>query len=270
MNKIIQWNCRGCVHNASEIKLLIQEHSPMCLVLQETHFKRGQSYSIKDYSVVRNDFINENRACGGVAIFLRNDVFFTNVNLASNLQVLAVKIHAPINVTLCNVYLPNSNWNIQEIQNIEEQLQAPYIFVGDFNAHNTLWGSTKTDSGGHKLETWLNTDDIALLSTGSPTHFNEKSNSFSAIDLSFATYDLLTKLTWKVDEDLHNSDHYPIIIELDTPLTHTEYRTPIRWNFKNADWQKFSDSLVSPTTLSLNEITNSILTAATISIPKTS
>lgn len=187
----------------------------MCLVLQETHLKPNQPYSLKGYSIARRDVRNHLRSHGGVAIISRSDVVFSELNIVSDLQIVAIKIISPVNMTLCNIYLPNAAWTIEQIDHIIEQLSSPYVVMGDFNAHNILWGSIKTDAKGRILERWLERDDLAIINTGAKTHFNTKSNNFSTIDLTITSSDLLSKLTWRVDEDLHNSNHFPIYILLD-------------------------------------------------------
>lgn len=265
MDKIIQWNCRGCVNNYCYIKQLMHENDPMCLALQETWLRPNQPYNLRGYSVVRQDLINQDRAHGGVAMFLRTDVLYSRVNILSDLQVIAIKVKSPVNITLCNIYLPDTSWEIEQIDHVIDQLAHPYVIMGDFNAHNILWGSIKTDIKGRILERWLQRDDIALLNTGAKTHFNTKSNDFSAIDLTIASSQLLLKYTWSTDEDLHNSDHFPIHIQLDKPKV-IRY-LPIRWNTAKADWKKFKNSLKLPTEQTVEKITESILTAANKSIP---
>ena len=43
----IQWNCRGFKVNFNELSLLIQNHNPVALCLQETHLKDTDNTSIK-------------------------------------------------------------------------------------------------------------------------------------------------------------------------------------------------------------------------------
>jgi exonuclease III len=45
--KFIQWNCRGFRVNFNELSLLIQNHNPGALCLQETHLKDTDNTSIK-------------------------------------------------------------------------------------------------------------------------------------------------------------------------------------------------------------------------------
>ena len=109
MDTIIQWNIRGCIYHYCDLKILLSEYNPICMCLQETHFKPGQSYSLKHYNIVRHDSPIQVRVNGGVAIFIRQDATFKQVNLNTDLQAVAVRMSAPYNVTVCNIYLPDAN-----------------------------------------------------------------------------------------------------------------------------------------------------------------
>lgn len=264
--KIIQWNCRGCIHNYCHIKLILQEHDPICMAIQETHLRPNQPYSLKNYSMIRREAEGGERAHGGVALFLRDDVIFDDLQIRSNLQVVAARVKVPVNITLCNVYLPDANWTLENLNSIVDQLEHPFILMGDFNAHNTMWGSIKVDTRGRLLERWLENEELVLLNTGCKTNFNTKSNIFSAIDLTIATCRLLIKVSWKTEDELYNSDHFPIVVELDGPKMNDS--VPIRWNTRKADWTKFSENLRTPSDSTVEKVTESIIAAATSSIPK--
>ncbi|VEN48168.1 unnamed protein product [Callosobruchus maculatus] len=94
--KLIQWNCNGLVLHYCELKLLISKHKPMCICLQETHLRHDRPYSLRGYNVIRKEVLSGERAHGGVAIILRDDVQFEALPINTDLQVVAVKIKAPL------------------------------------------------------------------------------------------------------------------------------------------------------------------------------
>lgn len=51
---------------------------------------------------------------------------------------------------------------------ITRHLSTPPILCGDFNAHNTIWGSDHCDARGHLIEDTINKYGIALLNYGWP------------------------------------------------------------------------------------------------------
>ena len=143
--------------------------------------------------------------------------------------------------------------------------------MGDFNAHNPLWGSGHVDQRGRVIENLLDDPDLVLMNTGSPTYFNARSRDFSYIDLTILYSTLATRYTWRALEDLYGSDHFPIVITTDTPKVDQVY--PARWLSSKADWPSFESSLIVPTlsednSANVDEITTRILAAAECSIPQ--
>ena len=54
---------------------------------------------------------------------------------------------------VCNVYLPPSlDVNFSDLEHLIEQLPAPLVLVGDFNAHSPLWGDVRHDSRGQMVK----------------------------------------------------------------------------------------------------------------------
>lgn len=82
-------------------------------------------------------------------------------------------------------------------------------------------------------------------------------------------------LYWKPLEDLHHSDHFPIICNFVTlPRQHQEIRK--KWKHENADWANFSNEIhllvelyQAPIDELVEHITNEIVVAADKKIPST-
>ncbi|KAG5862917.1 hypothetical protein JTB14_002287 [Gonioctena quinquepunctata] len=233
--KNVGWNCNGIILHYEYLKLLLTEHNPICVCIQESHLKPGQPYSLRGYQISRRDIAPDLRAHGGVLTMIRNDIQFENVDIQSRLQVVAIRIKAPVLLSICNIYLPQDNWQENDITHIIEQLPTPFLLLGDFNAHNPLWGSELLSNRGRIVEQILENDQVAILNTGSPTYFNMRSRKFSSIDLSLTSSNLLYQLEWAPLNDLHGSDHFPIIINdnnNDRPLN-----LPTKWITAGANWE---------------------------------
>jgi len=274
---LLQWNCRGIRPNYEELKLLIKENNPTCICLQETMLKPNDNLHLNRYSLERKDQTGD-RAHGGVAIFINNSTPYTSVNLQTNLQAVAVQLKLHKLITVCSIYLPPKDpLDAVELEQLLSQLPKPFILLGDFNCHNTLWGCDHTTPKGRALERTIFNNNLVILNDLVPTHFHVQNGSFSAIDLALSTPCLKSELNWTVDEDLHGSDHFPIHIttverNLRTPQTST------KWNLNKADWQQFTslldgDALITYSNTSLNEqveqFTTTLISAANKSIPKT-
>jgi len=113
------------------------------------------------------------RASGG-AIYVKTFFPSKQINLKTHLEAIAISIQLnEINFNVCNLYLPNqTKIELSNIENIIKQLPKPFIILGDFNAHCTMWGSEKTDNRGKIIEKLLENDNIGILNDMSSTHIN--------------------------------------------------------------------------------------------------
>lgn len=136
---IIQWNFNGYYARITDLKRLINDYMPEVICLQETHFKGFHSATPKGYSVIHENRIDTNHASGGVAIFIRENINFYEINLNNNIEAVAAVCYLPTKTCICNVYLPNwYKFDVQELESLISQLPTPFILLGDFNAHNTI------------------------------------------------------------------------------------------------------------------------------------
>ncbi|KAG5878159.1 hypothetical protein JTB14_036047 [Gonioctena quinquepunctata] len=115
-------------------------------------------------------------------------------------------------MSLCDIYLPDSNWTVEDLRNIINQLPQPFLIMGDLNAHNPIWGSERLDASGRKVEKFLEETNLTLLNTGEGTYLNLRSNKLSALDLAFCSPNIAPSLQWICLGD-HLTDHFPIKLE---------------------------------------------------------
>lgn len=241
---IVQFNPNGFYSKIDEIKLLINKFSPIALCIQETNFNNNKSINLNNYSSYIKNRNHALRASGGVAIFTNNSFPSKEIPIISHLEVIAVNIIAKYNLTICNIYLPNSqDFNVLDIQNIIDQLPTPFIILGDFNSHNTLWGCNDTDHRGTKIETILNTNNINILNNGQATRVNSSNGNLSAIDLSLSSATISPNLEWDVIPELSSSDHFPIKITLSYTNPHETHTRNPKWKLSNADWSTFQTEI---------------------------
>jgi hypothetical protein len=109
----------------------------------------------------------------------------------------------------------------------------------------TLYGEVRISILGEKIEKMLDHNYTTLLNDGNPTHFNTANGSVSAIDLSFSSTNILTNLNWVVEQELYNSDHWPIIIKIHNRDSTLIYKTKEKWNLKKPNWEIFSNTIQS-------------------------
>ncbi|KAG5897365.1 hypothetical protein JTB14_030247 [Gonioctena quinquepunctata] len=142
------------------------ESSPFCICLQETHLKPKDSFNLRGFKLFRRDVEPGARAHGGIAIFIKNNFPATEIPLRTDIQALAVHIDYPYKMTICNIYLPNTDWTLAAFENIIEQLPSPFLIMGDFNSHNPIWGSHKLDAGGRIIERVIDDRDLVVINNG--------------------------------------------------------------------------------------------------------
>ena len=70
------------------------------------------------------------------------------------------------------------------------------------------------------------------------TYLHPATGAFTSLDLTMCSPFLFMDFTWKVEKDLHGSEHFPIILE-------SHYQSPddrpLKWQFHKADWNLFRD-----------------------------
>ena len=126
LNRILQWNCRGLKANYEEILLLLKDYEPAALCLQETHLKDTDNISIRNYTAFHTFSANNERAAGGVSIFINNNAPHSHITLNTNLQAVAVSITLHRVITLCSIYIPPSS-RLSPKDLDDTQLPSPFI-----------------------------------------------------------------------------------------------------------------------------------------------
>ena len=235
-HKIIQWNCRGIKANRSELLLLMTQQQPAIVCLQETFLKTNDDITIKNHQSY--NFINNtgHRASGGVSILIRNDIPQSKIHLNTQLQAIAVKVTLHRTINICSLYIPpHDAINESEINNILQQLPTPFILLGDFNSHNTIWGCRSTNHKGQTLENIINSNNLCLFNKKSPTHLDPSSATYSAIDLTLCDTSLFLDFTWRVYEDTCGSNHFPVVFE----SLHPQDDDLPRWRLNKVNWEEF-------------------------------
>ncbi|GFW50002.1 putative RNA-directed DNA polymerase from transposon X-element [Trichonephila clavipes] len=175
------------------------------------------------------------------------------------------------------VYLPpNTVIHQHNLNNLVDQLPAPFVILGDFNGHSTLWGSPKMNLRGRQIEQVLFDHCLCLLNHEEQTYFHEPSRSFHTLDFAICSRSLFPHLNLSVEKDLYNSDHFPVILSHDYDTGGKTF--PLTYSYCRADWALFTqlavitDAMIKTESVdtAVQEFTNVLITAAELSIPKSS
>ncbi|GBN73570.1 hypothetical protein AVEN_38899-1, partial [Araneus ventricosus] len=226
----------------------------VCIGLQETFLSSNYSLKLRGYNSVRKDAATGSNHSGGVCILTSNLYPSTPLALSTSLQAVAVQVHARALVTVCSVYLPPHDViSQQDLDTLVDQLPTPFILLGDFNGHSTLWGSDVTNSRGRQIERLISNNCLCLLNNDEKTYFHEPTRTFHSLDLAICSPTLMPLLDFTVGSDLCNSDHFPLIVSYADSGGAIQY--PPRYLFQRADWGSF---------MQLADITESMVSTADI------
>ena len=148
--------------------------------------------------------------------------------------------------------------------------------MGDFNSHNEIWESKKTDKKSKVIESLLNQHQLCMYNNKSNTYLYPATVTYSAIvRLTICDPNLFLNYNWKVHDNTCGSNHFPILLENST--YELSKRTP-SWNQEKANWDGFKTSCLAQLTLEANKnneenisyFTNTLLMIAEEHIPKSS
>ena len=274
--KIISWNCQGINAKKLNLQNIILETQPDIICLQEVQINPNDILpNFKGYQSYFNCKPTVTRAHGGTGLLIKPDIPQSAINITSGLQVTSVKVTIEHTISICSIYISEADWrstNPIEIKNLIQNIPHPKIVTGDWNARNRLWHSDSNCYKGETLEKIFDELNMVVIDENSPTHISTAHNSCSHIDVTIVSPSLKIKTTWATLDDTFNSDHYPIILEIETENT-PSYRRP-RWNFKEANWTKYQAELnitipqhIDNIPNLVNTVTEKIIAAAKNAIP---
>ena len=275
-NNILQWNCRSVKANFEELTLLINEQKAVAVCLQETFLKDSDQVTLKYHSCYFKNCSDNDKASGGVAVLVNNCVPHHVIKLDTTLQAVAVNISLNKTITVCSIYLPPSlPIDIKKLDHLIDQLPNPFILMGDFNSHHTLWGCANTNDKGRIIEDFVTRHDLVLINDKSSTYLHPATGSYSSLDLTICSPGISPDFNWKVIDDLHGSDHFPIQVSEIGPSTQQH---PQRWKLHKANWEQFKvrcEQTIHPNAFEECEnpaklFTSLLYSAAEKSIPRTS
>ena len=137
--------------------------------------------------------------------------------------------------TVCSLYLPPSeNLNIVLLTRLIDQLPIPFVICGDFNGHKHGLGVViRIIVREIELTISLRENNVCLLNDGSYTYLHPATGTFTAIELSLCSPNILMEIM--VESDSYGSDHFPIILKIGVSLPDA---LP-RWNLNRTDWVQF-------------------------------
>ena len=236
MTSFIHWNIKGVNSNFEDLKLLTNIYHPKILGLQET---LCDTFTLAGYSILHK---RDNPGDRGVSLMIENSIVSSEVVLQTDLEALATRATVGKKTyTFCNLYLsPSKTYSKVRIEHLLDQLPRPAVLMGDFNAHHPLWGSSSSNSRGNDLQEIFSLRNLCVLNDGTKTFVHCYHQTATSIDLTVVDPSIVLDFEWSVLDDLHGSDHYPILLK---STLKEEEDMEERYNIKKTNWTLFEDNV---------------------------
>jgi len=141
---ILQWNRRSLLANEQDFKQFVgrRVEKTEIVCIQETWLKPQLDFVLYDYVAIRYD-IREGGG-GGCATFIKQGIPYKILGVGNEQEYVAVKVWAgKRELVIFNYYNPCKRLEKNKLEELEGQNFNNIIWCGDFNGHNTLWGSEK-------------------------------------------------------------------------------------------------------------------------------
>ncbi|GFW72712.1 RNA-directed DNA polymerase from mobile element jockey [Trichonephila clavipes] len=279
---ILQLNINGTQRKIEELTEILNVNKVHIACLQETKLNPNLKLKIKGFTTLRKD--RKDRAGGGLAFLVKSaDIKFREIIMPpttdydeNSTEVQAITVLLPQQeVTIINTYHPdNSDINLDLLNTLLDIKSDTKILLGDLNAKSPSWGSRTLDLKGSQIEDLLCDNDLSILNDKRSTYLSKTNGTTSALDITAINHQTASQATWKILKSAI-SDHFPIITSINQRVDGT-IQSKRSWNFRKANWRKFTSelemlcSLSSPHTLDerLRSFASHINAAAKRSIPR--
>ena len=261
--RVFQWNAGGVRARSTELLHFFSSHPVNLICIQESNLNSSSSFRIPGFSVLRSDCTHSrsgilssdaSHASGGVVIFVRQGLFFSELFTTSLSSLDPYSDYVGVNISLnksssvsfFNVYAPpiRSSPTDGRTDSFSPSIlpSSRNLFIlGDFNCHHPLWDSRGTsDPRGKEVFDWvISSDLLSLNDPDTPTLVHRSSGSRSSPDISFAPSTLAFSCSWEVLQDL-GSDHLPILLSIPLSPVFRPNERPPSFNFQKARWDDFA------------------------------
>ena len=247
----LQLNTNGIKNSTDQINDLLNKHNILIACIQETKLTTSNpDPDFDNYLVERRDRPN-NDGGGGLITLIHRDVSYTPVASApyfndpiTEHQAIEVSVDGA-KLLIINVYIPPASSAQGQLPNFDLlfNITRDVLIMGDFNAHDARWYSQTQDvAAARRGEAIGNALDAGqLMCINGPSHTRRpKTGPTSSPDITFTNPHLGINARWEPLVTL-NSDHLPIIIDLDGWFSSPpESSGPHSYiNYRKANWGRF-------------------------------
>ena len=274
--RILHWNVQGLNSSEKQSALVaaIELDNIDVLMLQDSRIStRNDGKPPIRVPNCHTYSIPASAECHGLITIVRNNIpsmLPPPIATSEGTELLTVKVWINKRPTLLhNIYRVRGETDFRDIL----ACRLPSILAGDFNAHHKMWGRSTDRAGRILLDQIENANAYVILNKPhTPTTQYD-----TTIDLTIVHASLAAISNWSIYENLI-SDHFPIMLTLQTENAPQVTISTPKWCLHKAAWSSFKTKLIELSTTinihgSIDEhakgITDILLQAAEGSIPKT-
>lgn len=281
---ILHINVRGFHSKRAEILHYIDQLAPLVICLSE--LKQKSPPRIQGYYNYKPPFPNRPYQ-GGLAVYVHCSLDSALIDRTwdNNIEVVPVRISFPMrHINIVAAYFPPHDGAFPSPRDLDfiSHLHGPTLLIGDLNAHHRDLDVSpgKSNHRGTAVSDFLLHTDFLILNDDSCTYYNDSTGASSRLDLAIGNLALQNlSPSFSLGVDI-GSDHSPIIITLQIDAPSRIKSEKVAYDFKNANWEEFRETLDSllPDSLTLknpahldnaaNIIAEAVFIAQECSIPK--
>lgn len=253
---VIQININGIKNKIEELKMLIKEHDPDVVAVQETKLGEiDQTPTVEGYSIIRRD---RDRIGGGVLTMVRERIKFTEIitiDQEDRAQLVKVKLHQKTgDLYISNLYVTPRELRVEEDERLIERFmnsatsETNTILVADINAHSKEWyRDAEEDSRGRFLTEYMSDKSHIIINEDTATRlpFNrrdEPTQRKTAPDITAVPIHWALASEWTTLRKL-SSDHLPILIKVRNFNRRPKNKVRTYTNYSKAKWDSFKDEV---------------------------
>ena len=240
---ICMLNCNSITNKLGEIKNFMVNIKPDIFCLSETWLTK---YIPKFRNYICH-WKNRNNHGGGLGILVSAGVSHRDLPLApfagGFLEVQAISVDSGRSgLSILNVYNPNKNISVAELEHYIDQLGSSFLLMGDLNAHTPILCQRDINSNGtgKTLEHLIGNQNICLNNPYNFfTYLDRRSGSQSCLDICLSSPSLSPHISMNLQEDL-GSDHKTVQMWLKYDYTKVLNKKIPKWIITDKGLKEFN------------------------------
>lgn len=237
---LLNFNANGVKNQTYELQQLLNKYDIDIACITETHLQPNTKFKICNYKIHRTDRLQRNG--GGTAIIIKSNIphrraILPQFNILEatgvyinfdNTELLVTSVYHP-------PYLQMNEPDMTSLVSVHNN----FVCCGDFNAKNTAWNSRITTPKGQFLLDHSIKHHYAIAGPLMPTRY-PWSQIHKPDVLDICLYKTNTIPTNQQCLTALDSDHIPILITINKPITKYEMKNVIA---KTTNWDEYTKQL---------------------------